>query len=89
MAEQKILQNGRRGILVVSAISYFIVLGFIGTYYIFKWLSSPWDWIAALFWLTWVLPQPVGYYLFGNGRQMDAHYIETGNYDPSQWESDL
>lgn len=80
MNEQKVLKKGRKGLLVVSTVSYLIVFGVVCTYLIFKFLSSPWNWIVAIPWLVWVLPQPIGYFL-GNGAQMDANYIETGDPD--------
>jgi hypothetical protein len=72
------MKKARAGLLIVSTVSYLIVFGGICTYGIFKFLPSPWDWIVAVPWLAWVLPQPVGYYM-GNGRQMDEQYSETGD----------
>jgi hypothetical protein len=80
MNEDEVLKKGRRGLLFVSTITYLIVFGGVCTWVIFKFLPSPWEWIVAVPWLAWVLPQPIGYFL-GNGKQMDERYIETGDPD--------
>jgi len=81
------MRKRRSALLFASTVGYYVVFGGICTAAVFRLLPSPWDWIVALLWLAFVLPQPIAYFHFGNGRQMDERYIQTGKYNPGEWEN--